>query len=84
MSLTLFSVKTSAKQAEIPKPDFSCISRQEKESIASCFAENEILTRDLDKAVSNPTLSSEWENFIGIFVLGLVGGMVLQVQLEHR
>lgn len=43
-----------------------------------------MLTRELEKAESNPTLASEWENFIGVFVVGIVSGMVLQTQFNHR
>lgn len=67
---------------DIPKPDFSCLTRTEKEEIAVCFRQDKQCHSDLEYARQEPTLESEWTYFIGTFILGGIGGVILAQQLH--
>lgn len=84
LSLTLCSQRISAQeQAPLPKPDFSGLSREQKEAIVICFSENESCHASLSHALSPPTYKNEYPEFIGALILGLVGGMILEYQIHH-
>lgn len=69
-------------RAPLPKPDFD-LTREQKEAIVVCFQENQACHDSLAHAISPPTYRDEWTEFIGTFVLGLTGGMILANQLHH-
>lgn len=81
-SLTVWSKNSLAQ--ELPKPDsLMSLTRGQKEKIAICFQENLACHDSLSRATSPPTFQGEWTDFIGVFVFGLVGGMVLENQIKH-
>jgi hypothetical protein len=68
-------------QALPQKYDFSCLSRDMKEEIESCFLQNDYCHAELKK-VTTPSVSSSWQ-VIGLAALGgILGGMVLTQQLR--
>lgn len=79
----LFSAMTLADPPEIPKPDFSCLSQEQEQKIAICFAENKICHDSLADAVSPPAYEEDWTVFIGVLVLGALGGMALEYNWRH-
>lgn len=80
LSLTLYSTRTSAD--EIPKPDFSYLSRDQKEKIAVCFAENSACHESLSKATTDPVQDS-WSVLLTATIVGVIGGLVLAHQFQH-
>lgn len=68
----LFSKSTFPQQLEIN--NFSCLSRDQKESIAACFEQNAECHKFIEKAVDHNERNL-WEIALLTAVLGFVGGM---------
>ncbi len=82
LSLTLFYPSTLAIP-EIPKPDFSCLTRPQKEKIEICFQQNNQCHASMDKAAAPPDLAADITFYIGTFLLGGVAGIILYSQ-NHK
>lgn len=82
MSSTLLS--QSALAAEIKLlPDFSCLTREQKESIAICFGENDSCHESLKSVSAGAYFESPWQSYLLAGILGLAAGMIAQNQLRH-
>lgn len=74
MSLTLTSIVSLPRSwaDEIPVPDFSCLTRPEKNQILICFKENDECHKSLLKADSQ--LENDWQVFAGAVAIGILVG----------
>lgn len=81
LSLMLCSVKTSAQN--ITTLNWSCLTREQKESIVIAIAENDECHKALEKATAAPAIAESWESIALVIALGFVGGMVLAQQIHH-
>lgn len=77
LSLITFSTKILAQ--EIPKPDFTCLTRPQKEQIVACFEQNTECHQALAKATSEPVQDS-WGILIAASLMGVIGGLIIAHQ----
>lgn len=67
---------------EIPKPDFTSLTRVERENIAICFQENAACHETLKHMTITP-VQDDWAVLITAVVVGVIGGIVLDHQWIH-
>lgn len=67
---------------EIPKPDFTSLTRVERESIAVCFQENDACHETL-KTLNHTAVEDNWTVLFAILLVGVAGGMVIDHQWIH-
>jgi hypothetical protein len=60
---------------EIPKADFSCLSRDQREEIADQFSQNMACHKELAKMVIPPPAQDEWTWIMLSFLAGIAGGV---------
>lgn len=61
---------------DLPKPDFSCLTRDEKELIQNQFMENSSCHKALSSMVIPDAKPDDWSFFFGAFILGAIAGVV--------
>ena len=81
LTLKLLLSSNTTLADEIPRPDFSCLTRQEKENIAVCFQENADCHLSLSKATSSP-VQDDWSILLTAGLVGVIGGLVMAHQVE--
>jgi hypothetical protein len=82
LNSTLFSQKTLAEEA-LPRPEFSCLERDQKEKIAVCFSQNETCHEALKKSQTTP-IQDVWSVLLTATLLGVLGGLVLGPPVAQR
>lgn len=65
------------------EPNLSCLTRQQKESIETCFEENHACHLTIDRMTEAPQISSSWQTYLMLGLSGFVGGIVAAQQLRH-
>lgn len=80
-SSIVWSVKISAQ--EIPKPDFTSLTRVEREKIAVCFQENEACHATL-KNLDNTPVQDDWGVLISAMLVAMIGGMIVDHQIWNH
>jgi hypothetical protein len=81
LSLTLISL--NAWGDDLPRPDFKCLTRAEKEQIEIAFEQNDQCHKSLENVKAIVADEIDWTYLTGALILGILGGMVIQAQL-HR
>ena len=82
LSLTVLLIVTwpsTCRPDDLPKPDFSCLSRPQKNAIEICFRENKQCHSDLQK--QDESAQDDWQYFLGAAAVGVIGGILLSYEL---
>ena len=79
--LSLMTLSTSA--SDLPKPDYSCLTRPQKEKIEVAFEQNDQCHKSLANVKSIVADEMDWVSMGLALVIGMAGGMIIQSQL-HR
>lgn len=67
---------------EIPKPDFSCLTRYQKERIEICFEQDNQCRLALEKSSAPESPSSDLVYFLGTLMLGGFAGALIYAQVH--
>ena len=82
LSATLCSQNSLSEQPQLPKPDFSCLSREQKDQILISSQENDECHKALGQLSVPPADPHEWTYFSGAFFLGCIAGIVIAGQIH--